>query len=240
MENLRNNWKALKKDLQLWYTKLEKRGRILVWVAVAALIWLILQFVIGGIARQTWFSVIPNFVRIPLNILCVLLVALVIGQFYLVRSMLKEAQEQYQQMMVRGRRDGGGMNITGTRPRTAGKQGKAMSQMAQALPALSADLLDKQYRPKPLAKPTLVKDWKEVAEGGVYALESNPKAKIEIIDAADIGGGYFIAYYQGGMLKERTFYTAKNNDDPVRFDSLRNAKKVLDKLPVFKKTTTTA
>lgn len=217
----------LKKDLQLWYSKLEVRGKLILGAAIVGLLWLLIQIGFGIAGRP----LLSGWVAFVLNLVAVALVALVVAQFFLIRSMLRNAREQYKEMAVRGRRSGNrAEQITGVRNRGSlrRRSGNSMGQAVSMITQVKVEDLDKQYRPKPLAKPTLVADWKAVAEPGLYALESKPKEKVEIIDAADLGGGYFVGFYGEGLLKERTLLTHRQTGEPVRFSTLRNAKKALD------------
>jgi membrane protein implicated in regulation of membrane protease activity len=218
----------LKKDIRFWYSKLERRGRIFLGLAIAGLIWLLVQFGFALAGRP----LLSGWPALILNLVSLTFITLIVAQFYMVRTMTRNAREQYRELAVRGRREGNraeqvtGMRNRGSMRRRGGTQ--TATQAISMITQVNVEDLDKQYRPKPVARPKLVADWKEIAEPGLYALESSPKQKIEIIDAADVGGGYFVGIYAGSLLKNRTIMTHKHSGEPLRFSTLRNAKKALD------------
>lgn len=218
----------LRKDISLWYTRLQPRGKIFLGVAGLGLVWLLFQFIYniaaGGLPGPGWLYII-------LNVLSLTMIALVITQFVVMRRMQKQFDQNLRQSLTKGRRGGNrAEQIMGRRNRGSMRQrgGNNMQQALSMVTQIDPDDLDKQYRPKPLAKPTVIAKWQEIEEAGLYALESSPKAKVEIIDAQEIGGGFFVAKYStDGFLKDRRFMTHRQTGEPLRFDSLRNAKKAL-------------
>ena len=217
----------LKKDIQLWYSRLERRGRIVLGFAVASLVWLLLQL-INAILNLAGVGLPLNLGWIGwlLNIVCIVLIGLMVAQFILIRGMMRDARNLSREMPVRGRKEG-----NRTEQMTGIRNGASMRKRGGGVPAvqmiagLNAEMLDKQYRPNPLAKATIVEDWMEITSAGFYAHASAPKDKVEIIDGSTVGGGFFIGHYVGGLVKERHFQS--RNGEPIRYNSIRNAKKSL-------------
>lgn len=217
----------MKKDLELWYSRLEPRGKIILGLAVVGLIWLLVQLglAIAGISLGLG---IFGFI---LNLIAMTLISLIAAQFFMMRKMQRDYEANYREMMVRGRKGGSKMEqISGRRDRGSMRRsggGADMSQAVQMMTSVSVDNLDKHYRPKPIARPTIIDDWKEITEGGLYALSSAPKEKVEVIDASDIGGGFFVGKYSGKYVQERILMTHNSTGEPLRFSTLRNAKQAL-------------
>lgn len=220
--------KDLQKDLRQWYARLQTRGKLILAAAVIAFLWLVFQL-IWGIATRT--PLVGGWVAIVLNTLAVALVTLIVVQFIVVRRMQKQYEANLREALTKGRRGGNrAEQIMGVRNRGSmrNRGGVNMAQAVSMITQVSVEDLDKQYRPKPLAKPTLIDDWQDISEPGLYALQSEPAAKVEIIDAADIGGGYFVGRYStSGILKDRRIMTHRQTGEPLRFDTLRNAKKAV-------------
>ena len=168
----------LQKDIKLWYSKLEQRGKIFLGVAVVGLLWLIFQ-IIWAVAGQPAF--LPNWLSILLNVVVIALITLLVAQFIMMRNMQRDYEKNMRQVMTKGRRAGnraeqiGGVRNRGSmRQRGGGGMGQAISMITQ----VDVEDLDKQYRPKPFAKPALVDRWQDIEEPGIYALNATPKAKI--------------------------------------------------------------
>lgn len=218
----------LQKDIKNWYARLEQRGKIFLGVAVVGLIWLIFQ-IIWAIAGGA--SLLPVWASIPLNVLAMALVGLVIAQFIIMRRMQRNFQENLREAMTKGRRSGNrAEQIGGIRNRGSmrARGGMNMQQAVSMITQVSTEDLDKQYRPKIRPKATIVEKWAEIEEPGLYALEESPKAVVEIIEATEIGGGFFVGKYSAdGIVKERNIMTHRSTGEPLRFDTLRNAKKAL-------------
>lgn len=228
----------LRKDIKLWYSRLQPRGKAFLGVALLGLIWLIFQF-IWGIAVGT--RLLPLFATIPLNFLAILAISLVVAQFVIMRRMQRNFQQNLREAMTKGRRGGNrAEQIGGVRNRGSmrARGGMNMQQAVSMITQVSTEDLDKQYRPKIRPKPTLVETWSEIEDPGIYALEESPKAAVEIIDAHEVGGGFFVGKYSAdGIVKERRIMTHRSTGEPLRFDTLRNAKKALSggNRPVGKK-----
>ena len=218
----------LQKDLTLWYSKLEQRGKIFLGIAAVGVVWLIFQL-IWAIAGQEPF--LPAWLAIIINLLFAFLIGLLIAQFIMMRRMQRDYEANLRQVMTKGRRGGNrAEQIGGVRNRGSMRQrgGMNMSKAVSMITQVDVEDLDKQYRPKPFAKPTIVEKWQEIEEPGMYALSATPKLKVEIIDAQDIGGGFFVGKYSDDrFLKDRRIMTDRSSGEPLRFSSLRNAKKAL-------------
>lgn len=218
----------LQKDIKNWYARLETRGKIFLGVAIAGLVWLIFQLIwgiaVGGSILPTWLTVI-------FNMLAIALIALVVTQFVIMRRMQRNFQENLREAMTKGRRGGNrAEQIGGVRNRGSmrARGGMNMQQAVSMITQVSTEDLDKQYRPKLRPSATIVEKWAEIEEAGLYALEESPKAIVEIIDAQEVGGGFFVGKYsEDGIVKERHIMTHRSTGEPLRFDTLRNAKKAL-------------
>ncbi len=219
---------ALRKDISTWYSRLQPRGKIFLAVAGLGLAWLLFQFIFNIAGGQLPG---PSWLYILLNVIAFTLIAMVVAQFILMRRMQRQFEQNLRQSMTKGRRGGNrAEQVMGQRNRGSMRQrgGSNMQSALRLVTQIDLDDLDKQYRPKPLARPTVVEKWQDIDEAGLFALESAPKAKVEIIDANEIGGGFFVAKYStDGILKDRRFMTHRQTGEPLRFDSLRNAKKAL-------------
>ena len=217
----------MKKDLELWYSRLERRGKIMLGLAVVGAVWLLIQLILAMAGAPLGLGIIG----LILNFIAIGLISLIVTQFFVMRKMQRDYEANYREMMVKGRKGGSRHEqISGRRDRGSMRRasgGADMGQAMQMMTRVSTENLDKHYRPKLVGKPTLVADWKDITEGGMYALESAPGDKVEVIDASDIGGGFFVGKYSGKYLKERTFLTHKQTGEPLRFSTLRNAKQAL-------------
>lgn len=218
-----------RKDVTLWYSRLQTRGKVVLGFAVAGFVWLLVQ-IIGNIALGS--PILGGWPALLLNLVAGILIGLVVAQFFVMRNMQRNFEQNLRSSLTKGRRGGNrAEQISGMRNRgsTRNRGGNTMQSALQMVTQVSPEDLDKQYRPKPLSKPTLVDKWQEIEAPGMYALNKSPKAKVEIIDAADIGGGFFVARYSTkGLLKDRRFMTHRQTGEPLRFDTMRNAKKALD------------
>ncbi len=218
----------LQKDIKNWYARLEPRGKIFLGVAGVGLVWIIFQ-IVWGIAVGG--GILPGWLTIILNMLALSLIGLVIAQFVIMRRMQRKFQENLREAMTKGRRAGNrAEQIGGVRHRGSmrARGGMNMQQAMTMMTQVSTEDLDKQYRPKIRPKATLVEKWAEIESPGIYALQDSPKAVVEIIEATEIGGGYFVGKYGAdGIMKERHIMTHRSTGEPLRFDTLRNAKKAL-------------
>ena len=222
-----SNMEQFKKDITVWYARLEKRGKIFLAVSVLGFVWIIFQLVWNIITKS---PPLGGWVAVILNILAISMVGLVVAQFILMRNMQRNFEQNLRESLTKGRRGGNqAEQIMGRRNRGSMRQrGGQMQQALSMINEINPDDLDKQYRPKMFAKPTLVEKWQEIEDAGLYALAEKPKEKIEIIEASEIGGGFFVAKYDTkGIVKERHFMTHRKTGNPLRFSTLRNAKKVL-------------
>lgn len=220
--------KLLRKDLNLWYSRLQPRGKAFFGVAVLGLVWLLFQL-IWNIATRS--PILVGWPALILNTIAGLFIGLVVAQFVVMRNMQRNYERNLRESLTKGRRGGNSAeNIMGTRNRASmrSRGGNQMQNAMAMINQIDPDDLDKQYRPKLIAKPTLIAKWAEIEEAGIYALEEAPKAKVEIIEATELGGGFFVAKYaEKGVVKERRFMTHRQTGYPLRFDTLRNAKKAL-------------
>lgn len=218
----------MRKDLELWYSRLETRGKVMLALAGVGAAWLLIQLILAlaGVALGL------GIIGIILNFIAIALISLLVTQFFVMRKMQRDYEANLRDMMVKGRKGGSPQDqLAGRRDRGSMRRsggGPDMNQAIQMMTRVSVENLDKHYRPKPIAKPTLVADWKDITEGGLYALNSAPKEKVEVIDASDIGGGFFVGKYSGKYVQERTLMTHKQTGEPLRFSTLRNAKQAIN------------
>lgn len=219
--------KAYLKEITRWYQQLQPRGKILFYAAVVGLVWLLTQLIlsIAGVALPSdgpW-----PIVFFVLNLLAVTLVALIVAQFFLVRRMQKQAREAQMRMIMGGQKHGPRVQQPNIRGRVS-RTGKMTQQMSgvRMTGAVSAQDIDQQYRSNPFARATKVADWMDIEEPGVYALTEEPREKIQIIDASDTIGGFFVGKWTGGRLKTREI-VCNSRGEPLHFATLRNAKKYL-------------
>ena len=218
----------LRKDIKVWYSRLQPRGKAFLAVAGVGLLWVIFQL-IWGIAVGT--RLMPPWLSFILTTLAILAVTLVVTQFVVMRRMQRNFESNLREAMTRGRRGGNrAEQIGGVRNRGSmrARGGMNMQQAVSMITQVSVEDLDKQYRPKIRPKATVVEKWSEIEEPGLYALEESPKEVVEIIDANEVGGGYFVGKYSAdGIVKERRIMTHRSTGEPLRFDTIRNAKKAL-------------
>lgn len=228
LDNFKKEWKQ-------WYPNLKIWGKVLFFAAVVAFLLLLFQFVNwtiglflpGGSPVPTLGSLI-GFWALLINTLLIGLVVFVVAQFVLLRSMRQEQLEEHRQMIMRGRKGGNPMEaISGVRNRGM-RPGRAPQMNQRVSYNVSADKINQQFRPKLLARPTKVVAWKDVTEPGVYALAAQPKDKIEIIDATEVTGGYYVGrWYKGRFFRSRHLALHKKTNTPLQFSSVRSAKKYL-------------
>ena len=218
----------LRKDIKVWYSRLQPRGKAFLAVAGVGLLWVIFQL-IWGIAVGT--RLMPPWLSFILTTLAILAVTLVVTQFVVMRRMQRNFESNLREAMTRGRRGGNrAEQIGGVRNRGSmrARGGMNMQQAVSMITQVSVEDLDKQYRPKIRPKATVVEKWSEIEEPGLYALEESPKEVVEIIDANEVGGGYFVGKYSAdGIVKERRIMTHRSTGEPLRFVTIRNAKKAL-------------
>lgn len=224
----------MRKQIDRWYSRLTRTGKILLVAAAIGLVWLLLQLI------NAIFGIVPTLgqaglgvLAIILNTIAFLLIFFVILQAAAIFYFMREENEMYREMMTRGRKGGSQMEqVTGRR--NAGmmrRAGRGMQQGAYMTGHLSVDMVNQKYPARWYKRPSLVSEWKDIEEPGTYALASDPKQKYEIIDATELGAGFLIGTWEGRWVKwKRKIVLNKRTGRPQSFSSLRNAKKQLDKL----------
>ncbi|MCO5185727.1 MAG: hypothetical protein M9941_18315 [Anaerolineae bacterium] len=227
---------TIKKEWKLWYPNLKVGGKVLFWGAVVALILLLLQFTnwLSGFFSPDGETLVPTlgdligFWALLINTILIGLVVFVVAQFLLLRSMRQEQLEEHRQMITRGRKGGNPLEaMSGVRNRGM-RPGRAPQMQQRVAYNVSADKINQQFRPKLLARPTKVVAWKDITEPGVYALVAQPKDKIEIIDATEVTGGFYVGrWYKGRFFRSRQLAMHKKTNTPLQFSSVRSTKKYL-------------
>jgi hypothetical protein len=218
---------TLRKAIELWSSRLTQTGKIILGAAIVGFVWIILQ-----ILNAIFGHVVPRFsdfglgwLAFILNLIAFALVFMVVVQIAFTYYSYQEAQKNYREMIVRGRRGGSKMEqMAGHRNRASGQRRGASASNMRMTPDLTPDQLNRHYPMRWFKKPTLVEDWKEVKEAGLYALTSEPKKKIEVLDASEIGGGFYLGTWSGRFVPSRDIVVNKAGK-PINFATLRLAKK---------------
>lgn len=220
---------ALRKDFDRWYKQLRPVGRILFYVAIVGAIWLVaflIMSLIGGIlpTGNPW-----SIIFFVINLIIATIIGLVLAQFFLLRRMAKQQLEAQKRMITGGQRRGPRVQQPKITPRMARGGGRAQSSMQQVAltGAVSVDDIEAQYRANPIARGEKIDSWQEIDDAGVYVMEASGQ-KVEIIDASNTIGGYFLGKWEGGRLKTREIVT-NSRGEPIHFTTLRNAKQYLVK-----------
>jgi hypothetical protein len=224
-----------KKEWNQWYPNLKIWGKALFFAAVVAFVLILLQlinwitgfFLADGPLVPTLGSQIGLWALL-INTVLIGLVVFIVAQFLLLRNMRQEQMEKQIEMITRGRKGGNPMeSMTGTRNRGT-RPGRSPQMNQRVAFKVTADEINQQYRPKLRAKVTKVPEWKEITEPGVYALAARPKDKVQIIDANDTVGGYYVGrWYKGRFFRTRHLALHKKTHTPLQFSSIRSAKKYL-------------
>lgn len=224
----------MRKQIDRWYSRLTRTGKILLVAAAIGLVWLLLQLI------NSIFGIVPTLgeaglgvLAIILNSIAIMLIVFVIVQAVAIFYFMREENEMYREMMTRGRKGGSRMEQVGGRrhPGMARRGGRGMQQNVYMAGYLTVDSVNQKYPARWYKRPTKVSDWMEIEEPGLYALESDGKQKYEIIDATELGAGFLIGTWDGRFVKwKRNIILNKRTGRPRSFSSLRNAKKQLSKL----------
>lgn len=226
-KNLETFIKNLQKAIELWSSRLTQTGKIILGSAIVGFIWILLQIVnaIAGHVVPPFSEFGLGWLAFILNLIAFTLVLMVVVQIAFTYYTYQEAMKSHREMIVRGRRGGSRMEqMAGRRTRASGQRRAANSANLRIAPDVSADQLNRHYPHRWYKKPTLVEDWKEIREPGIYALNSEPKQKIEVIDASDIGGGFYLGTWSGRFVPSRSIVTNKAGK-PINFATMRHAKK---------------
>jgi len=221
----------MQKDIKIWFSRLTRTGKILLYSAAVGLVWLLLG-IINNIFNIVEIDGALRIVFIVMNVIAILLIIFVLMQAAAVIYMMREENEMYREMMTKGRRRGNSMEQVGGRRSQASMTRKGAQSQAFSTGFLTVENINQKYPARWHKKPKLISEWKEIKESGIFALESDPKVKIEIIDATEMGGGYFVGTWEGNkvMKYKRILVLNKKTGRPLSFSSLRNAKKKISKL----------
>ncbi|MCA9996551.1 MAG: hypothetical protein KDE56_12420 [Anaerolineales bacterium] len=226
-KNLETFIQNLRKAIELWSSRLTQTGKIILWAAIVGFVWFLLQMLnaIFGHVVPRFSDIGLGWLAFVLNLVAFFLVFMVVVQIAYTYYSYQEAQQNYREMIVRGRKGGNRMEqMAGRRNRASGQRRGASAANMRMTPDLTADQVNRNYPMRWFKKPTLVEDWKEISEAGVYALSSEPKKKIEILDASEIGGGFYLGTWSGRFVPTRDIVVNKAGR-PVNFATLRLAKK---------------
>jgi hypothetical protein len=217
----------MQKDIKKWFSRLTRTGKILLYAAGVALIWLLL-----GLINNIFDIIDVNLgvVGIILNVVAILLIVFVILQAAAVIYMMREENERYREMMTKGRRRGNSIEqAAGHRTQASLTRRGAQSAQMHVRGVLTVENINQKYPAKWYKRPSIVSEWKDITEPGLYALNNSDKTKIEIIDASEVGGGFFVGTWEGNRFfkYKRTLILNKRTGRPQSYSSLRNAKKAL-------------
>ncbi len=223
----------MQKDIKRWYSRLTRTGKILLYAAGVGLVWLLLQLV------NNIFDIIVvenNVVRIiftVLNVVSILLIIFVFMQAAAIIYMMREENEMYREMMTKGRRHGNQMEqVAGRRSAASMTKRGARAANVNIGGMLTVDNINQKYPARWYKRPTTIAEWKDITEAGVYTLKDNTNVKVELIDATELGGGFFVGTWSGNRFfkYKRSLILNKKTGRPQSYSSLRNAKKQLSKI----------
>lgn len=222
----------MQKQIEKWYSRLTRTGRILLYAAIVGLVWLIFRLVDAIFGFLPELPQAVNITFFILNIVAILLITLVIAQAAAMIYMMNEESELYRQMMTRGRRGGSQLEQMAGRRDAGSMTRRGSKNMRMAVAGhLTVDNVNQKYPARWYKRATPVEDWKEIEEPGTYILSSDKKQKIEIIDATEVGGGFLLGMYEGRFVPfRRKLVLNKKTGRPQTYTSLRNAKKQLSKM----------
>lgn len=222
----------MQKQLEKWYSRLTRTGRILLYAAAVGLVWLLFR-----LANAIWgfLPELPQAVNITflvLNVIAILLITFVVAQAAAMIYMMNEESEMYREMMTRGRRGGSQIEQVGGRRDAGSMTRRGARNMRTAVSGhLTVDNVNQKYPARWYKRATAIDDWKDIEEAGTYTLNGDSKLKVEIIDATEVGGGYLVGTYEGRFVPfRRKLVLNKKTGRPQTYTSLRNAKKQLSKM----------
>jgi len=223
----------MQKDIKRWYSRLTRTGKILLYAAGVGLVWLLLRIVNGIFDIIVIENNVVNIIFTVLNVIAILLIVFVVMQAAAIIYMMREETEMYREMMTKGRRRGNQMEqVAGRRSAASMTKRGARAANVNIGGMLTVDNINQKYPARWYKRPVAIAEWKDISEAGVYTLEEDSSVKIEIIDATELGGGYFVGNWTGNrFLKyKRTLVLNKKTGRPQSYSSLRNAKKQLSKV----------
>lgn len=221
---MERNLSNIQKKLKTLYGSYTRVGKILLVAAVVSFVWLLAGLI------NTIFNIVDlnlGIVGFILNVVAVVLVLIAIIQAVTLNYIMEQNKEAYREMVTQGRRRGHMVQNQG-RPMT--RSGKRPQTFISG--HLSVDNINQKYPARWYKRATTVSDWKDIQEPGVFTLDSDSSQKVEIIDAKEIGGGYFVGTWEGNRFfkYKRQLILNKKTGRPQSYSSLRNAKKQLAKL----------
>ncbi|MEM7333771.1 MAG: hypothetical protein AAF490_16915 [Chloroflexota bacterium] len=220
------------KQIEKWYSRLTRTGRILLYAAIVGLVWLIFRLLDAIFGFLPELNQALNITFLVLNIIAILLITFVVAQASAIIYMMNQEGEMYREMMTKGRRGGNQLEQLGGRRDQGSMSRRGAKNMRVASAGhLSVDNINQKYPARWYRQATVIEDWKEIQEAGTYALSADKKKKVEIIDATEVGGGYLIGTWDGRFVKwQRNLVLNKKKGRPQSYSTLRNAKKQLPKL----------
>ena len=223
----------MRKDIERWYSRLTRTGRILLYAAGVGLVWLLFRIINGIGGFLVIENNVVNIVFTVLNVVAILLITFVVVQAAAIIYMMREENEMYREMMTKGRRRGNQMEqVAGRRSAASMTKRGARNASVNLGGMLTVDNINQKYPARWYRRGTAVSEWKDISEAGVYTLEDNSNVKIEIIDASEVGGGFYVGTWSGNRFLKyrRTLVLNKKTGRPQSYSSLRNAKKQLTKI----------
>ena len=220
------------KQLEKWYSRLTRTGRILLYAAIGGVVWLVFRISNAIFGFLPELNQAVSIIFLILNIIAILLIIFVVAQAAAIIYMMNEESEMYRNMMTKGRRGGNQIEQVGGRRDSGSMSRKGGRNMQVAVAGhLTVDNVNQKYPARWYKKPVVVEDWKEIQEAGTYALSLDKKKKVEIIDASDVGGGFLVGTWNGRFVKwKRVLVLNKKTGRPQTYSTIRNAKKQLPKL----------
>ena len=222
----------MQKDIKRWYSRLTRTGKILLYAAAVGLVWLLLQLInnIFNIVEITNNVVIIIFTI--LNVASILLIIFVFMQAAAIIYMMREENEMYREMMTKGRRHGNQMEqVAGRRNAASMTKRGARAANVNVSGMLTVDNINQKYPARWYKRATAIAEWKDITGPGIFTLQDDSSVKVEIIDATELGGGFFVGTWSGNRFFKwkRKLVLNKRTGRPQSYTSMRNAKKQLSK-----------
>ena len=215
---------TIQKRMKTLYGNYTRVGKILLGAAIVSAVWLLLYFI-------NWiFNIVPlnlGIFGLILNLVAITFVVIAVVQAVTLNYVMEQNKEMYREMVTQGRRRGAMVQNQSKPMMRSGKKPRAFVSGH-----LSVDNINQKYPARWYRRATQITEWKEISEPGLFVLQSDTKPKVEIIDAKEIGGGFFIGTWEGNRFVKyrRQLVLNKQTGRPQSYSSLRNAKKQLSKM----------
>ena len=164
----------MRKDIERWYSRLTRTGRILLYAAGVGLVWLLFRILNAIFGFLIIENNVVNIIFAVLNGVAILLITFVVMQAAAIIYMMREENEMYREMMTKGRRRGNQMEqVAGRRSAASMTKRGARNASVNLGGMLTVDNINQKYPARWYRRPTAVSEWKEISEAGVYTLEEN-------------------------------------------------------------------